>query len=1657
MRASITIVLACVVLLSGLAVGQSFVDPEPAPTTTFAASLAPPTLGAAVSESFSASTSGTTSAIPVSSGDAVYVFVSQNGTIGTPSVKASSTLPFVQRGQGARGTFLRTTLFEADNVPASPSLTVTVSFTEAQTFAVAVVDLVGGGASPDDTVGGFATGGSGPGAQPKVNTTVANDLVLGVIGDTYNGPVTGYEGSTTVTSTSVGSPAVITLGVVSQTDPTTGWFTIWGNMGTKTTSSASFAIAIKTQGIVPPPTLYSVSVDPSGLPSGTSWSLTLGGTLGSNLAPGAIIFSEPNGTYFYTVWTVPGYEVTQSSGSVTVAGANPSTVDIQFATFPPNSKSIQHVVVIMLENENSSSVWSKTSGGFYEQYLASHYGNATDFYAACHDSAPNYMAVTGGSTNNECVEAKQTGISSGRNIGDLMQAAGLSWDEYMESLPPTSTTPCNTSTGITNYYNGGHNPFIEYSDVVNPLSVCENHVFSSQEFNASLEHGKLGNYSLYIPNDFDDGHTTAYGVLGNLSNGDAWLKGFLGPILNGTENASGTGNYGLQATRNEVTHTAFFILYDEGKSASYTGYISGPPLPACEGISSPPDASVCGGQTYMSVVSPYSLGTTWTQDATQYSVESTIEWLFGLGSDGGNDSTPYFPPLTGLFAFQSNGFGSNVTFEESGLPTGTNWSVTLGGVSQSAKASEGSHTSSIVFVEPNGTYQYSVGPAGGFMASPSSGQVTVNGASKSVFETYALPYSVTFTETGLASGTTWNVTMGSTVGHADSPTSIVFPVSNGTYPFTVGPILGYSVAPGSGNAVVSGSSITYPITFTAITYPATFTESGLPSGRTFQVTVNGNTMSLTTDGSTDTLTFTGLANGSYPYTITGNSGWYQSTLAYTGTVVVIGGALTEPTLVYTQVTYSVVFSESGLPSGQTFQVTVNGSAQELTTDGATDPLTFTGLVNGTYPYSVTGIAGWYQSSMPSTGTVPVAGGSVTEPTLAYSPLETFSAVFSESGLPSGQTFQVTVNGVPMSLTTDGGTDTLTFPGLTNGTYSYTVTSDPGWYQSTLTYTGSVVVDGTAVIEPTLVYTLVTYSVAFSEAGLPSGLTWNVLVNGVSEYLTTDGGTDSLTWTGLANGTFSYTITGNSGWSQLVLPYSGTLTISGAPVTEPTLVYAQVTYSVVFSESGLPSGLTFQVTLNSAAESVTTNGGTDSLTFTGLANGTYSYTIAGISGWYQPTLPYTGTVVVSGGAVAEPTLVYAQVTYSVVFSESGLPSGQAYQVMVNGVAKSLTTDGGTDSLTWAGLANGTYPYTITGDAGWHQSTLAYGGNVVVNGLTVTEPTLVYNQVTYSVMFSERGLPSGLMWTVTVNSMPESLTTDGGTDSLTWTDLANGSYVYTVSGNAGWHQSTLPYSGNVVVNGLSVTEPTLAYNQVTYSVKFSESGLPSGLTWAVTVNSLPKSLTTDGGTDSLTWTGLANGTYPYTITGNAGWHQTKLSYSGTQTINGGSVTKSTLVYSQVTYSVKFSESGLKSGLTWKVKVNGVTKSLTTSSGTNTLTWTGLANGTYSYSITDNSGWHQTTLAYSGSLTVNGATVTEPKLVYSQVTYSVTFTESGLPSGTTWSVKLNGVTKSSTGPSIVFTEPNGTFSYTVGHVAGYTASPSSGSVTVSGASAAVSVQYS
>jgi Phosphoesterase family len=290
-----------------------------------------------------------------------------------------------------------------------------------------------------------------------------------------------------------------------------------------------------------------------------------------------------------------------------------------------NVTPIQHVVVIELENQEMPQLIEQ-SAEF--NYLASTYGNATHFYPECHGSMPNLLTMTSGrlfTCGNGTIP-----ISNYTNLPDLLTGAGDSWGAYFESMP----IPCDKSNDGS--YMVQHNPFLLYHDIEANATRCDTHILNSASFNASLTAGNLPNVSWYVPNRFDD---CDYSTLPYCS---TWLQGFLGGIMKSTN----------QTERSLVAHTAFIITFDEGTTD--LGYsVGGIVNPWCQNQTGTP-LTTCGGHSFFVVVSPYSLGTAYTGDATDCNVASTIEWLFGLRSDGGYDGTPNFPPMASLFTFSAN-------------------------------------------------------------------------------------------------------------------------------------------------------------------------------------------------------------------------------------------------------------------------------------------------------------------------------------------------------------------------------------------------------------------------------------------------------------------------------------------------------------------------------------------------------------------------------------------------------------------------------------------------------------------------------------------------------------------------------------------------------------------------------------------------------------------------------------------------------------------------------------------------------------------------------------------------------------------------------------------------------------------------------------------
>jgi hypothetical protein len=292
---------------------------------------------------------------------------------------------------------------------------------------------------------------------------------------------------------------------------------------------------------------------------------------------------------------------------------------------------------------------------------------------------------------------------------------------------------------------------------------------------------------------------------------------------------------------------------------------------------------------------------------------------------------------------------------------------------------------------------------------------------------------------------------------------------------------------------------------------------------------------------------------------------------------------------------------------------------------------------------------------------------------------------------------------------------------------------------------------------------------------------------------------------------------------------------------------------------------------------------------------------------------------------------------------------------------------------------------------------------------------------------------------------------GSLSYTYTGLPNGCNSQNVSELA-CHPSavgTFTVTVNVTDQAHQYVTASLGLNvvvlkQVNYSVTFNETGLPAGTAWYLNITGQPAvaSVTTSASI------ALPNGTYSCSIATADKLYAPFLAVSNV-TVSGGALFRS-ITFSMLTYAVKFTEVGLPNGTEWYLNVTGQPSVATLTA----IADIALPNGTYSCAIATVDKEYATSLA-SSTFTVSGYQLNR-SITFSLLAYTVMFNETGLPPGANWSVTMDGVHHSSTTDSIAFTEPNGTYSFTIQNTTRNTASPSSGMVIVSGANAVVHISF-
>jgi hypothetical protein len=155
---------------------------------------------------------------------------------------------------------------------------------------------------------------------------------------------------------------------------------------------------------------------------------------------------------------------------------------------------------------------------------------------------------------------------------------------------------------------------------------------------------------------------------------------------------------------------------------------------------------------------------------------------------------------------------------------------------------------------------------------------------------------------------------------------------------------------------------------------------------------------------------------------------------------------------------------------------------------------------------------------------------------------------------------------------------------------------------------------------------------------------------------------------------------------------------------------------------------------------------------------------------------------------------------------------------------------------------------------------------------------------------------------------------------------------------------------------------------------------------------------------------------------------------------------------TYQSEFTESGLPSGTPWYVNITGMPGSGPITGDSFSVA---ASNGTYNYTVATSNNIYRST-DISGTFTING-TQSSVTVKFVPVKYKVTFTETGMPSGTAWYVNITGQNSSeklvSSSYSVNLT--NGSYAYEISYPS-YISKDYSGMLTVNGSSVPLVIPF-
>ncbi|MFW3544399.1 putative Ig domain-containing protein, partial [Staphylococcus caprae] len=787
--------------------------------------------------------------------------------------------------------------------------------------------------------------------------------------------------------------------------------------------------------------------------------------------------------------------------------------------------------------------------------------------------------------------------------------------------------------------------------------------------------------------------------------------------------------------------------------------------------------------------------------------------------------------------------------------------------------------------------------------------------------------------------------------------------------------------------------------------PVTNKVSGLPTGVTF-------------DSETNTISGTPTKFGSYPITVTttdasGNETETKFTIKVVDTTKPMVTSIANQTK---EVNTSIdsIKIEASDNSGQVVTNKVSGLPDGVSFDNETNTISGTPTKVGSYPITVTTTdASGNETTTSFTiqvvdKTAPMVTAINNQSKEVNTPIDKITIEATDN---NGQAVTNKVSGLPTGVTFDSATNTITGTPTKLGSYPITVTTTDAEGNATTTNFTIKVVDTTkptvtAIKDQTKEINTAIDSIKI-EARDNSGQAVTNKVSGLPEGVSFDSATNTISGTPTKVGSYLITVTttdaeGNATTTNFTIKVVDTTPPVVKSIANQTIEVntAMDTITIEASDnsgqavtnkvSGLPDGVIYNSQTNAIsfaprmhssnlvkmkAMSIANN---KTGTISGIPTkiGTYPITVTTTDAEGNETITqFIIKVVDTTAPVVTPIKNQTKEINTIldpIKVEATDNSGQSVTNKISGLPDGVSFDSATNTITGTPTKVGSYPITVTTtDASGNETT----SNFTIKIVDTTKPTVtsIANQTKEvntpidSIKIEAKD-NSGQKVTNKVSGLPEGVSFDSETNTISGTPTKVGSYPITVTTtDAEGNETTTKFTVEVVDTTkptvTSIANQTKEVNTPIDSIKI-EAKDNSGQKVTNKVSGLPEGVSFDSETNTISGTPTKVGSYPITVTttdaeGNETTTKFTVEVVDTTKPTVTSIANQTKEVNTAINSIKI-EATDNSGQKVTNKVSGLPEGVSFDSETNTISGTPTKVGNYPITVitTDAEGNETTT---------------------------------------------------------------------------------------------------